>query len=181
MPRIRKSSKASSCSPRQKEYLRRQLAGGLSPLQRNSFSKAASNPATSLYWPSPATASKRWMPCLWKLFRPLNPSSRHSKKHWEVFIMSLKVVIPAPLRKFTNGAESVEVEAATVQEVLNNLDSKYPGFRASICDESGSLRRFINIYINGEDVRFLENLSTRINDGAEVAIVPAISGGKMGT
>ncbi|PYS27548.1 MAG: molybdopterin synthase sulfur carrier subunit [Acidobacteria bacterium] len=92
--------------------------------------------------------------------------------------MSLKVVIPAPLRKFTNGAESVEVEAATVQEVLNNLDSKYPGFRASICDESGSLRRFINIYINGEDVRFLENLATPVTDGAEVAIVPAISGGK---
>ena len=92
--------------------------------------------------------------------------------------MTLKVVIPAPLRKFTNGAESVEVEAATVQEVLNNLDSKYPGFRASICDESGSLRRFINIYINGEDVRFLENLATPVTDGAEVAIVPAISGGK---
>jgi len=92
--------------------------------------------------------------------------------------MSLKVVIPAPLRKFTNGVESVEVEAATVQEVLNNLDSKYPGFRASICDESGSLRRFINIYINGEDVRFLENLATPVTDGAEVAIVPAISGGK---
>jgi MoaD family protein len=92
--------------------------------------------------------------------------------------MSLKVVIPTPLRKFTNGAESVEVEAATVQEVLNSLDSKYPGFRASICDESGSLRRFINIYINGEDVRFLENLATPVTDGAEVAIVPAISGGR---
>jgi MoaD family protein len=92
--------------------------------------------------------------------------------------MSLKVVIPTPLRKFTNGAESVEVEAATVQEVLDSLDSKYPGFRASICDESGSLRRFINIYINGEDVRFLENLATPVTDGAEVAIVPAISGGR---
>ena len=91
--------------------------------------------------------------------------------------MSLKVVIPTPLRKFTAGAEMVELEAATVQEVLDNLDSKYPGFRASICDENGSLRRFINIYIDGEDVRFLENLSTRITDGAEVAIVPAISGG----
>ena len=95
--------------------------------------------------------------------------------------MSLKVVIPTPLRKFTSGAELVEVEAVTLEEVLDTLDSKYPGFRASVCDESGSLKRFINIYINGEDVRFLENLSTRINDGAEVAIVPAISGGKMGT
>ena len=91
--------------------------------------------------------------------------------------MSLKVVIPAPLRKFTQGAESVDVEAGTVREVLDTLNSRYPGFRASVCDESGSIRRFINIYINGEDVRFLDNLSTRVEDGAEVAIVPAISGG----
>ena len=91
--------------------------------------------------------------------------------------MSLKVVIPAPLRKFTAGAETVEVQAATVQEVLDNLDSKYPGFRTSVCDESGALRRFINIYLDGEDVRFLENLATPVNDGAEIVIVPAISGG----
>jgi molybdopterin converting factor small subunit len=92
--------------------------------------------------------------------------------------MSLKVVIPTPLRKFTSGAESVEVEAGTVKDVLDNLDSKYPGFRASICDESGSLRRFINIYLDGEDVRFLENLATPATDGSELAIVPAISGGR---
>jgi molybdopterin converting factor small subunit len=61
--------------------------------------------------------------------------------------------------------------------VLDNLDSRYPGFRASVCDESGSLRRFINIYLDGEDVRFLENLSTQVTDGSEIAIVPAISGG----
>lgn len=91
--------------------------------------------------------------------------------------MSLKVVIPTPLRKFTSGAEVVEVDAGTVKQVLDNLESRYPGFRASVCDEAGSLRRFINIYIDGEDVRFLENLSTPITDGAEVAIVPAISGG----
>jgi molybdopterin synthase sulfur carrier subunit len=95
--------------------------------------------------------------------------------------MSLKVVIPTPLRKFTAGAETVEVEAVTVQGVLDSLDSKYPGFRASVCDESGSLRRFINIYLDGEDVRFLENLATPVNDGAEIAIVPAISGGNSGT
>jgi molybdopterin converting factor small subunit len=91
--------------------------------------------------------------------------------------MSLKVVIPAPLRKFTSGAELVEVEATTVKEVLDRVDSRFPGFRDSVCDESGSLRRFINIYYNGEDVRFLENLATPVQDGAEVAIVPAISGG----
>jgi sulfur-carrier protein len=91
--------------------------------------------------------------------------------------MSLKVVIPTPLRKFTSGMETVEVEATTIKEVLDSLDSKYPGFRASVCDESGSLRRFINIYLDGEDVRFLENLATPVSDGSEIAIVPAISGG----
>ena len=91
--------------------------------------------------------------------------------------MSLKVVIPTPLRKFTSGVDLVEVEAGTVQQVLDKLDSKYPGFRSSVCDESGSLRRFINIYLDGEDVRFLENLSTPAEDGSEIAIVPAISGG----
>lgn len=92
---------------------------------------------------------------------------------------SLKVVIPTPLRKFTAGADLVEVDAATIQEVLDRLESKYPGFRASVCDESGSLRRFINIYLDGEDVRFLENLSTPVKNGSEVAIVPAISGGVL--
>ena len=91
--------------------------------------------------------------------------------------MSLKVVIPAPLRKHTAGAEVVEVDAGTVLEVIEKLDSKFPGIRSSICDDSGGLRRFINIYVDGEDVRFLENLSTQTKDGAEIAIVPAISGG----
>jgi molybdopterin synthase sulfur carrier subunit len=91
--------------------------------------------------------------------------------------MSLKVIIPTPLRKFTSGAETVEVEAGTIKEMLDNLETRFPGFRSSVCDESGSLRRFINIYVDGEDVRFMENLATQVNDGAEVAIVPAISGG----
>jgi len=91
--------------------------------------------------------------------------------------MSLKVIIPAPLRKYTQGSEIVEVQASTVQEVIEQLDSRFPGIRASVCDESGGLRRFINIYVDGEDVRFLENLRTETRDGAEVAIVPAISGG----
>lgn len=93
--------------------------------------------------------------------------------------MSLKVVIPTPLRKFTSGADLVEVEAGTVQQVLDKLESKYPGIRASVCDESGSLRRFINIYVDGEDVRFMDNLATTASDGAEIAIVPAISGGSI--
>jgi sulfur-carrier protein len=91
--------------------------------------------------------------------------------------MSLKVVIPTPLRKFTAGAETVQVEPGTIKEVLDSLDSQYPGFRNSVCDESGKLRRFINIFVDGEDVRFLEDLATPVADGAEIAIVPAISGG----
>jgi molybdopterin converting factor small subunit len=92
--------------------------------------------------------------------------------------MSLKVVIPAPLRKHTAGAEVVEVDAGTVLEVIDKLEGRFPGIRNSICDNSGGLRRFINIYVDGEDVRFLENLSTQTRDGAEIAIVPAISGGQ---
>ena len=91
--------------------------------------------------------------------------------------MSLKVVIPTPLRKHTGGAEVVEVDAGTVKEVLDRLESKFPGLRGSVCDDNGSLRRFINIYVDGEDVRFLQNLSTPAKDGSEIAIVPAISGG----
>jgi MoaD family protein len=91
--------------------------------------------------------------------------------------MSLNVIIPTPLRKFTAGAELVEVEAKTIREVLERLEARHPGIRASVCDESGALKRFINIYVDGEDVRFLDNLSTPVHDGSEVAIVPAISGG----
>jgi len=91
--------------------------------------------------------------------------------------MSLKVVIPAPLRKYTGGAEIVEVDAGNVEEVIERLETRFPGIRNSVCDASGGLRRFINIYVDGEDVRFLENLRTTTRDGAEVTIVPAISGG----
>jgi molybdopterin converting factor small subunit len=91
--------------------------------------------------------------------------------------MSLKVVIPAPLRKFTGGAEMVETEAGSVSAVIDRLEAKFPGIRGSICEPSGNLRRFINIYVDGEDIRFLNNTETEVRDGAEVAIVPAISGG----
>ncbi len=91
--------------------------------------------------------------------------------------MSLKVIIPTPLRRFTSGAELVELEPGTVREILDRLETRYPGFRASVCDESGSLKRFINIYVDGEDIRFLDNLGTPTKDGSEIAIVPAISGG----
>jgi len=94
--------------------------------------------------------------------------------------MSQKVVIPTPLRKYTGGIEVVELEASSVEGVIEALDRKYPGIRNGICDAPGTLRRFINIYVDGEDVRFLGDLATPVRDGAEIAIVPAIAGGASG-
>lgn len=91
--------------------------------------------------------------------------------------MSIRVVVPTPLRRFTNEAQLIEVEAQTVREVLESVDEKHPGFRARLCEDSGQLRRFFNIYIDGEDIRFLNDLDTPLRDGAELAIIPAISGG----
>ncbi len=91
--------------------------------------------------------------------------------------MSLKLIIPTPLRKLTGDLEEVEVETGTVRDLITQLEARYPGFQSRVCDEGGELRRFINIYIDGEDVRFLDNLATRVPEGAEVSIVPAIAGG----
>ena len=94
--------------------------------------------------------------------------------------MAQTVIIPTPLRKFTNGLETVEVEANTVKELFNQLDVRFPGIRARLCESDGELRRFINVYINGEDIRFLERLETAVGSDAEVSIVPAIAGGRSG-
>jgi molybdopterin synthase sulfur carrier subunit len=91
--------------------------------------------------------------------------------------MPLTIAIPTPLRRVTGDAHTVEVPPGTIAEIIQSLESQYPGFRARLCEESGELRRFINIYVDGEDVRFLDNLATRVQDGAEVSIVPAIAGG----
>jgi molybdopterin synthase sulfur carrier subunit len=91
--------------------------------------------------------------------------------------MSNKVIIPTLLRRLTENADTIEVEADTVKEILDRLDERYPGFRARVCETSGELRRFINIYVDGEDVRFLDNLATRVPERAEISIVPAIAGG----
>ena len=81
------------------------------------------------------------------------------------------------LRRLTDNADSVEVDATTVRDILDRLDERYPGFRARVCEETGELRRFINIFVDGEDVRFLDNLATTVPERAEVSIVPAIAGG----
>ncbi len=91
--------------------------------------------------------------------------------------MSVKVRIPAPLQKITNNKAEVETDGKNVKDLVSNLDKKYPGFKERICDEKGNLRRFINIYVNEEDIRFLKNEQTPLKDGDEVSIIPAIAGG----
>jgi molybdopterin synthase sulfur carrier subunit len=87
------------------------------------------------------------------------------------------VRIPTPLRKLTQGKEEVRVAGATVAELLANLDREYPGLKARVCDDAGAVRKFVNIFANDEDIRFLQNLDTPLEDSDEVSIVPAIAGG----
>ena len=91
--------------------------------------------------------------------------------------MPVTVRIPTPLRKLTNDEELVTVEAATIGDAIGELQTKYPGIRERLVDESGEVRRFVNIYVNEEDIRFLQNKETPIKDGDEVSIIPAIAGG----
>jgi len=88
-----------------------------------------------------------------------------------------KIRIPSPLRKLTNNAEIVTADAASLGAALDQLDGEFPGIKERICDESGQIRRFVNVYVNGEDVRFLDNLATPLADRDEVSIVPAVAGG----
>jgi len=91
--------------------------------------------------------------------------------------MSQTVIIPTPLRRFTNGIETVEVQGITVNDIFDQLETQFPGIRARLCEEDGELRRFINVYVDGEDIRFLNRLQTNVGEKAEVSIVPAIAGG----
>jgi sulfur-carrier protein len=90
----------------------------------------------------------------------------------------VQVRVPTPLRKYTAGAEAVEAEGSTVAALVVDLDRRYPGIRERICDESGQVRRFVNLFVNGEDIRFLGHLDTPVKTGDEVSIVPAIAGGR---
>ena len=91
--------------------------------------------------------------------------------------MSIPVRIPSPLRKLTKDEEVVAVEGANISEILANLDSAFPGLIERICDEQGNVRRFVNIFVNDEDIRFLEEKATPVKAGDEISIVPAIAGG----
>jgi molybdopterin synthase sulfur carrier subunit len=85
--------------------------------------------------------------------------------------------IPTPLRKITNDLEVVSAAGGNVGELLDNLEKAFPGIRDRICDEQGNVRRFVNIFVNDEDIRFLEDRATPVKDTDEVSIVPAIAGG----
>jgi molybdopterin synthase sulfur carrier subunit len=91
--------------------------------------------------------------------------------------MSARVRIPTPLRRFTDGAEEISAGGATVAAIVDDLDHNHPGLKERLCDEAGKVRRFVNIFVNGDDIRFLNNLETTVKDGDEVSIVPAIAGG----
>ncbi len=91
--------------------------------------------------------------------------------------MSVRVRIPTPLRRYTAGQEEVTASGTTVATILEDLERRHPGIKERICDEAGKVRRFVNIYINGDDIRFLDSLETPVKDGDEISIVPAIAGG----
>ena len=91
--------------------------------------------------------------------------------------MPIQVRIPPPLRKLTAESETVTAEGGTIGAILASLDSTYPGLIERICDEQGAVRRFVNIFLNDEDIRFLADKETPVKDGDEISIVPAIAGG----
>lgn len=91
--------------------------------------------------------------------------------------MAIVVRIPTPLQKLTGDKAEVTAEAGNVQDLLADLDRQFPGLKDRLCDPSGKLRRFVNLYVNEEDIRFLKQESTALKDGDEVSIIPAIAGG----
>ncbi|WP_159784674.1 MoaD/ThiS family protein [Sodalinema gerasimenkoae] len=91
--------------------------------------------------------------------------------------MSVTVLIPTPLQKFTGDRPKIDCEAGSIAELIDALEGSCPGIKARLCDEQGKPRRFLNFYVNSEDIRFLENTETPLNDGDEVSIVPAVAGG----
>ena len=94
--------------------------------------------------------------------------------------MAVQVLIPTPLQKFTNNEASVSLEheeAANVNALLQAMESRFPGILERLCDGEGKLRRFLNVYVNEEDIRFLDHQATALADGDEVSIVPAVAGG----
>jgi molybdopterin synthase sulfur carrier subunit len=91
--------------------------------------------------------------------------------------MAITVRIPTPLRRVTDGQDKVDTEGATLAQIIDSMESQYPGIKERLCDEDGNLRNFVNVYVNGEDVRFLDGVDSETGDGDEISIVPAVAGG----
>jgi MoaD family protein len=91
--------------------------------------------------------------------------------------MAIKVLVPTPLQKFTDNQAEIHSTGSSVGELIDTLETSFPGIKERLCDETGSPRRFINFYVNSEDIRFLEGTATALKDGDEVSIVPAVAGG----
>ena len=91
--------------------------------------------------------------------------------------MSVHVRIPTILRSYTGGSSEVTVDGATLSAVLDSLEASYPGIRSRILDETGDLRRFVNVYVGNDDVRFLDGLATATPDGSKISVIPAVAGG----
>lgn len=91
--------------------------------------------------------------------------------------MSVSVRIPTILRTYTNGQSEVSADGSTLSDVIEHLDSSYPGIKGRILDEQGAIRRFVNVYVGNDDVRFLDSLQTTTPDGAQVSVIPAVAGG----
>ena len=91
--------------------------------------------------------------------------------------MSVTVRIPTPLRRVTSGASEVSVDASNVKQMIEDLERQYPGMRERICESDGQVRRFVNVFVGDEDIRFLQGLETPIPEGTQVSIIPAVAGG----
>lgn len=89
----------------------------------------------------------------------------------------VKIRIPTPLKKLTNNQAEISLEGRTILEIIDNFEREYPGIKERIVDENNEIRRFVNIYLNGEDVRFLDEKETEVKDGDEISIIPAVAGG----
>lgn len=91
--------------------------------------------------------------------------------------MAVKVRIPTPLQKLTKNQSEVACNASNIDEIISQLENQFPGIKERLCDPDGKLRRFINVYVNEEDIRFLEGPQTKLKDGDDISIIPAIAGG----
>jgi len=91
--------------------------------------------------------------------------------------MPVNVRIPTPLRKLTKDQDTVQTTGTTIQEIIESLEKQYPGLKERLCDERGELRRFVNVYLNDEDIRFAQGKNTPVKDGDEISVIPAIAGG----